>query len=163
MATPNNTDNTQAPSDPQVAPSENQKSQYVITQKSLSGIGGWLLFFMVIFALIGVGGISLFFTGLDAGVKSATDTVTILFSPLIAIAYLGATVLLAMRKKLAVFFVYAALAVMATYTILLQLMDSEDKSGVGVKVGTILVTLVMYGLLALYFRQSRRIKETLVK
>ncbi len=151
------------PPDPQVAPAPGQKVQYVVTQQSLNGLGGWLLFFMVVFALIGIGEVGVFFSGLDAGVKTTTDTITTVFSPLLAVSLLASVTLLAMRKKLALMVVYVSIAIGALYAVISQLVVTEDKEGLGTRIGGVIVGLVLYGLLALYFRQSRRVKETLVK
>lgn len=152
-----------APPDPQVAPQPGQKVQYVVTQQSLNGLGGWLLFFLVIFALISIGEIGIFFNGLDDGVKNSIDTMTVVFAPLLAVGFLASVVLMAMRKKMAVLAIYASLAVGALYSVMSQLIVTDSKDGLGTKVGGIVVAVVLYGLLGLYFRQSRRVKETLVK
>lgn len=154
--------NSTTPPDPQVAPAPGQKVQYVVTQKSLSGVGGWLLFFVVVFALIGLSGISLFFATINDGVTSAASTMDVVFSPLLSVGFLTSVVLITMRKKLASLAVYVTLAVTALYSTMLQLV-STDEDGVALQIGGVVVALIFYGLLALYFYQSRRVKETLVK
>ena len=151
------------PVDPQVAPVEGQKVQYVITQNSLNGLSGWLLFFMIFFALIGIGGVSMFFDGLAAGVNTSDDLVKVIFGPLLSASFLASLILIALRKKIAIPVTYAAYAVFAVYTIALTLISQDSTETAGVKVGSILTGIIIYGLLALYFKQSRRVKETLIK
>lgn len=154
----------QTPPDPQVAPAPNQKTEYVITQKSLNGLGGWLLFFLVVFALMGIGEITTFFQLLDSGVKNTTDTIMVVFAPLLAISLLTSVVLMAMRKKLALVAVYTAVALLALDSIMIQLVVTSGKgSSLALKISGAITSVIFCGLLALYFRQSRRVKETLVK
>lgn len=156
-------DKQPVPQDPQVAPAEGQKTQYVITQRSLNGLGGWLLFFVIVFAIAGLGEVGLFFSGLDAGAKNPSESLALVFSPLLGVGFLASVVLLAMRKKLALVAVYITLAVSALYGVMTTVVATDAKEGLGEKVGAVVVGLLMYALLALYFRQSRRVKETLVK
>jgi hypothetical protein len=152
------------PPDPQVAPVPGQKVQYVITQHSLNGIGGWLLFFLVIFTLIGIGSIGLFFDGLDKGISTAAETIEVVFAPLLAVGFLASVVLIAMRKKVAVMATYVSIAVMALYSAMSTLVSNDDESdSLAIKISGILIAFVFYGLFALYFKQSRRVKETLIK
>lgn len=151
-----------APADPVVAPIEGQKVQYVITQESLNGIGGWLLFFIVVFALTSIGEVGAFFQTLTNGIKTASDGMNMLFSPLMALGFLLSVILLAMRKKLAIMVIYASLATGAVYSVITQIV-TPSKDGVAMIISGIVVSLILYGLVMLYFRQSRRVKETLVK
>lgn len=151
-----------APPDPQVAPTEGQKVQYVIVQNSLNGLGGWLLFFLVMFALTSIGYVGFFFQTLTNGIKTASDGITTLFAPFLAVGFLIVVVLLAMRKKLAVKVIYASLATAAAYSVITQIV-SPSQEGVAMMISGIVVSIIMFGLMALYFRQSRRVKETLVK
>lgn len=161
---PNKPSAPAAPADPQVAPAPNQKVQYVITQQSLNGIGGWLLFFMVVFGVVGIAEIGIFFSGLESGVNTPSDTLAVIFAPILAVGYLASLVLMAMRKKIALLFVYGAIGASALYSTLAQLLTNDNgENSVTMKVSGIIVGLVMYGLWALYFRQSRRVKETLLK
>ncbi len=157
-----NSQKSTTPPDPQVAPAPGQKVQYVVTQKSLSGVGGWLLFFVFVFAILGLAELSLFFTTLSDGVKDAVGTMDVVFAPLLAAGFLTSVVLITMRKKIAVLAAYVTLAVTALYSTMSQLVSTEE-GGVAMKIGGVVVALVFYALLALYFYQSRRVKETLVK
>jgi len=150
------------PPDPQVAPEPGQKVQYTITQNSLNGLGGWLFVFMIVFAVMAIGEIGIFFSMLDTGTKNASDNITVVFAPILAIVFLASLVLTAMRKKMAIMVIYASFALFALYSILSQLVESSS-DGVATKIGTAIVTVIIYGLMALYFRQSRRVKETLIK
>lgn len=153
------------PPDPQVAPTPGQKTQYVITQKSLNGIGGWLLFFMVVFVLVSIAQIGLFFQLLSTGVSTPSDTIAVVFAPLFAVAFLASVVFMAMRKKLAVLAAYAALGLGALYSVISTLVSTDDEMGgsLPLKISSVVIAVILYGLWALYFRQSRRVKETLIK
>ena len=148
-----------APVEPQVAPQVGQPAQYVITQQSLRGIGGWLAFWIVIFALIGIGCITRAFGANDSAESpTAIDT---LFNIVMGAGFLATTVLLAMQKKLGLMAAYGSLALAALYSVINALVNTDDKQP-GYIVGNIIGSLLVYGLIALYFKHSRRVKETLV-
>jgi hypothetical protein len=157
------TPETTTPPDPQVAPVPGQKVQYVITQKSLNGLGGWLLLFVILFALMGIGGISIFFSVFDTGIHTPTETLQAVFGPLLAVSFLASVALIALRKKLAILVTYVAYVVLAAYSSLGTLVATDSKDSAAAKASIVVVTFVIYVLLALYFKQSRRVKETLVK
>lgn len=132
---------------------EAPKVQYVVAQKSLEGIGGWLAFFMVVFGLSAIGAIAQTFQT-PAGVHTVTG-------PIMFIASLAATVLIAMRKKTALWAVYAALGVSFLVAVI-NLITSDDTPEAAALIGGVLVSLVLHGLLGLYFYVSKRVKATLV-
>jgi hypothetical protein len=157
------TPETSTPPDPQVAPLPGQKVQYVITQNSLNGLSGWLLFFLVVFALMGLGGVGMFFGALDTGIHNATDTMAVVFGPLLAVSFLASVIFIGLRKKVAILVTYVAFAVLGLYSIMTTLVSNDSKDTLATKVTIVIATVIIYGLLALYFKQSRRVKETLIK
>lgn len=165
-----------APVDPNApAPQAQQPQviqQYVVTQQSLQGLGGWLVFFLVVFALLGIGYIMMFtqnISGLDD--TGASRIVSLIFSPIIAIGSVAAAALIALQRKLAIVVSLSVLGVSALYSIISIIVafvssssySSYDSSATApVMVGSILATLIFHGLLALYFVVSKRVKQTLI-
>lgn len=148
----------------QQTPPENAKVQYVVAQKSLDGIGGWLAFWLVIFALNGVGYITMFFNDLTGGLQNASQVVSVIFSPVLAVAYLASVALIALRKKLGIWVSMATIGVATVNSIVNTIVAaSSDSSAIGPYVGLVVAQIVVGGLLALYFYQSKRVKATLVK
>lgn len=58
---------------PQFAPQQ-QQVQYIVSERSLEGVGGWLIFWIIVFILGGIGYIMVFFTGIEAGSTEALIT-----------------------------------------------------------------------------------------
>lgn len=166
--------------------------QYVMAQKSLEGIGGMLVFWLIAFGLTGAGYFSIFFmSAFNPAINSTgAGIVTIIFAPLIAVAALGTVVLIALRKKRAVLASLVSVGVMTLYSIVNTIVVAAAASAVvntasdiyssysydvtpyaqsaqstlmGVAIGTIVATLVYGGLVALYFLTSKRVKQTLIK
>lgn len=150
------------PPEPQVVPTPGQKVQYVIEQKSLYGIGGWLLFFMIVFGLAGIGYISLGVTAISTGFGTASNAINAIFYPLLAIAYLASLILLILRKKLGVLVTYITFGIAAVFSVL-QNLTEQATSGIAAQIGYAITAVVLFFLLALYFKQSRRVKETINK
>lgn len=139
--------------------------QYVVAQKSLDGIGGWLMVFLIIFGLLGLAYITVFFTSLGQSINTPTETVGVIFSPILAVGFLGSVVLIALRKKLAIYASMAtigALTVLNVITAIIKASNGSSSETVGVTIGSVVVTVIFGGLLALYFYSSKRVKATLV-
>ena len=81
--------------------------------------------------------------------------------PIMFIASPAAAVLIAMRKKTALWAVYAALGVSFLVAVI-NLITSDDTPEAAALIGGVLVSLVLHGLLGLYFYVSKRVKATLV-
>ena len=171
-------------------PAGQQNVQYVVQEKSLKGVGGWLIFFMICFGFAAVYGLIGFFVSLAAvveGSASAPLIVNLIFTPLIAAASVLAIVYTAMQRKLGKLVSMGAYALGAVYSTILipvttiagcnaynsvvnsysyygaQATDCPGAGGwVGI-IGGILVSWVISGLFALYFVLSKRVKATLVK
>lgn len=141
-----------------------QQIQYIVTEKSLKGIGGWLIFWMILFALAGIGYISIFFNTL--GSSSGSAITTLLFAPILAIGFVTSVVLIAMAKKLGRVFSIVTLGVSALYSVVNILVAASNtyfKTEPGTIIGGILISLVVFGLTILYFVASKRVQQTLVK
>lgn len=132
---------------------EQPKVQYVVMQKSLEGIGGWLAFFLVVFGMDAVYYIMHTFAD-PAGIHTVTD-------PLIGLAFVACTVLVSMRKKVALWAVYGTLVLSFLISVINILTGDTDE--VGVMIGSIVGSLVFHGLVALYFFSSKRVKATLTR
>lgn len=142
---------------PQAAP-----VQYVVSSESLKGVKGWLLFFVICFAIGGLINIMTFFQSLNS--VSVTNITTVIFSPILAILAISAVVTVAMQKKLGKWLAvslygFAAVSTV-TNTVIGYVRSGSDN--VATLIGTIIAMLVGFGLIMLYFFVSRRVKETLV-
>ncbi len=148
---------------PQFVPQ--QQVQYVVSQQSLEGVGGWLVFWLIVFILMGIGYIMAFFTGLENGGDEASDILLMIFSPLIAIGAIGSAVTIALRKKLAIWMSVATLGIAGLYNILSIIIAAVDNrySSIAITVGGILVSIVFSGAIILYFFASKRVKQTLTR
>ena len=145
---------------PQAAP-----VQYVVMAESLKGVKGWLLFFVICFALAGIGYISMFFAAMQ-DLSAASSIVTLVFAPVLATLYIATVVFVAMQKKLGKWLAIGSLGVGALYSVITSVAgyvtgSSNGSDAVGL-IGGIVVGLVFQGLLVLYFFVSKRVKETLV-
>lgn len=144
------------PATPDTASFQDQpKVQYVVMQKSLEGLGGWLAFFLVIFALSAIGYFSSTFSS-DFGLGSVLN----LF---LAVGYLVSVVMIALRKRSALWAVYTTLTLSFLSAVVNVTILAEKKGEAGEIAGVIVSTLIFHGLLALYFYVSKRVKATLVK
>ena len=148
--------------DPQVAPAPAQTPQYVITQESLNGIKGWLLFFMIVFALVGLGAISIFSQQITSDIDSLSKVILTILTPLMAISFIGTVVLIALRKKAGRLAAYTSLGLAVLYSITTAFVGTNDANAASIVTG-IIISVIIYGLWALYFKQSRRVHETLTK
>jgi hypothetical protein len=154
----------QAPQQPGVPYQQPVQVQYVVSQQSLEGLGGWLMFWVVIFSLTGIGYITTFFGSIQHG-GTAAATLALIFTPLLAGLYIASVVLIALRKKLGKWFSIGTLGVSALY-ITIGVIIAVSQSGtseMAVVAGTILVNIVLHGLFALYFIVSKRVQLTLVR
>lgn len=145
---------------PQAAP-----VQYVITAPSLKGLKGWLLLATIIFALMGFGYIGGFFA-LLVNAHTASDIVSVVASPILAVMAFTAVVLIVLQKKIArkmsmVFLVAAALYSVLSGVVNFMIHTYSTQALVSLLSGSI-IALIAYGLFVLYFVVSKRVKETLV-
>jgi len=146
-------------------PAKPSQIQYVVAKQSLEGLGGWLAFWMVIFALAGLAYIGIFFAALDAGMSTSAEILLTIFSPIMAIAFIASVALIAMRKKLGKTVSIVALGIAELYSVLsaiITITNNGSSGSVSSAIGGIVVSLVMTGLFILYFLVSKRVKATLV-
>lgn len=135
--------------------------------ESLKGIKGWLLFFTVCFALSGLIYIGQFFTAMT-DLSTASAVVSLIFTPILAVAAIVTTVFIAMEKKLGKWLAVGTLGFGAIAGVTQTIVTFADgSSGTTLSapliISAILIGLIGPGLIALYFFVSKRVKETLVK
>ncbi len=178
----------EAPAQPQPVMQQQpqpQQVQYVVMEKSNKGIGGWLIFWLVMFGLAAIGYITTFFASM-LNLDEATGVVSLIFSPLLAVGYIMSIVMIAMEKKIGKLITWITLGVSGLYSIVNMIVayatasqavssysryrsysyreyDSDVQQALPLLIGMILVTIVIHALVALYFILSKRVKETLVK
>lgn len=173
-----------APNAPQYSPAPQvQQVQYVMMEQSLKGIGGWLIFWMVIFSIGAIGYISIFFASMLV-LSDASAIVALIFSPLLAAGYITSVVMMAMQKRLAKLITWITLGVSAVFTTINSIVSyvtgsntttstyssysssdvylREFEQSIPMLIATIMTSLLVHGLVALYFILSKRVKETLV-
>lgn len=142
---------------------ENVKVQYVVEHRSVEGLGGWLMFWLIVFAIAGLSYTASFFTQLGLGANDAVGVVYIILSPLMAVAYLASVVFIAMRKKLGKTLAISAIGLSALYSLISAVIDMANNNGnLGATVGGLMTVLIASGLMALYFVVSKRVKATLI-
>lgn len=162
-----------------------QPTQYIVMQQSLKGVGGWLIFWLICFGFAAIGYIYSFFASM-LNLSSAPAIVSLIFAPLLAAGYITSIVLIAMQKRLGRLLTWITLGVSAVFSVVNTIVayvtvssaarsfdtyyssySSYSTSSVVEKslplvIATILVSLVVHALIALYFILSKRVKETLV-
>lgn len=97
--------------------------QYVVQEKSLNGIGGWLIFWLIVFGLNALSALWMFFGSLVGLIEGNTSGIglailieTVIFSLATVAACTTTTVFMAMSKKLSVLLAYVSLGVSALFT-----------------------------------------------
>ena len=133
---------------------QGQQVQYVVAKKSLEGVGGWLAFWVV---LAGLGGLGYIASALDGDSATALSTPAPL-AMLLGVALFATAVLIAMRKAIGKLVAIGTIAASGLITIGTTLSDGADNAAT-----VIIVNALFAGLVALYFMQSERVKQTLTK
>jgi hypothetical protein len=142
-----------------------QNVQYVVQEQSLNGLGGWLAFWMTIFTLSGLIFIVAFFGAIENGVEESASVLLMVFAPILAIAYITSTVLIALRKKIARWVSVGSIGLATLYSVISVIVaasEADDMPITGVVAG-ILTSVVLSGLMALYFIVSKRVAQTLIR
>lgn len=168
--------------------------QYIVAEKSLKGVGGWLIFWLISFSLAAIVYIYTFFAAMliDDDSATAIKVILLIFTPILAAAYIASVVLISMQKRLGKLLALITLGISALYGVILtittyvvgrsELTDrcssysnsyyssystSSCSSGADqalpMVIAAVLATLVAHGLVMLYFFLSKRVKETLVQ
>ena len=169
-----------------------QQVQYVVQEKSLQGIGGFLVFWLIVFGLYSVSFLFAFFiclagiveSGLPSGVGGAVVIETMIFGLLICVSYILTVVFITMQKKLGRILSFVSIALTALFVVVICLTSMfaqfcsksysyyggyhETCSGIGaggiiMLIAAIMGALIYAGLVSLYFILSKRVKLTLVK
>lgn len=133
--------------------------QYVVSQQSLKGMRGWLLFFVLVSGLAAIAYVGLM---VDTYASFSSDkTADAIFLPILIASSLATVILTAMSKKIAKFAFMAFYAVAYVYQIIsVALGDKVDGAEL---VSSILIGGIWLLFIVLYFLNSKRVKETLVK
>jgi len=168
-------DTTVEQSTPQVQPV--QQVQYVTMEKSLKGVGGWLIFWIIMFSLAAIGYISAFFASMMS-LSNAASIVTLIFAPILAAGFITSVVMIAMQKRIGKLVTFITLGVSAVYALINSIVgyltvgnaaghysysaSSSVEKSIPMLIASILISLLVHALVALYFVLSRRVKETLV-
>ena len=154
----------QAPQQPGVPYQPPVQVQYIVSEKSLEGLGGWLIFWLVCFALAAIVYTMAFFGAIEKADGSASLALVLVFSPIITIASIASVVLIALRKKIGRWVSIGAFGVSALYFVVSVIVSmSATGSQIAANIGAILVVLLVHGLFALYFIVSKRVKLTLTR
>jgi hypothetical protein len=135
-------------------------------QQSLQGIAGWLAFFVAVFCFQALGYISIFFLAISALSNGGPvgNVVSVIFALPIAALTIATVVLISMQKKIGKILALSTLGVGALYNVIVQTVElAMDGGDVAAGMSTIIAGLIGYGLVAIYFVASKRVKATLVK
>lgn len=147
--------------------------QYIVHSASLKGLRGWLLFFMVCFAIGGLIHIGQFFNTLN-DLRTPGDILNVIATPLLAILSLGTVVLISLQRAIgrwSAIATYVTGAIYLTISTIITVATAGNHTPTDVfdtqpsatqAVASVVVGWVVTGLLSLYFMTSRRVKETLV-
>ena len=143
---------------PQAAP-----VQYVVMAESLKGVKGWLLFFTVCFGLAGTAYVTAFFGAMN-DLGNASNIVMLIFAPILAALSIAAAVTISMEKVVGKWLAVTTFGVAAIYGVISSIIGIATLVGdVSMLMSGIIVSLIIQGLVMLYFFTSRRVKETLIK
>lgn len=155
---------------PQPTVPPTQQVQYITTQKSLNGIGGWLIGWLIYLALIAISSITMFFALIQVKTSGSTSSnmfevdasanVSLIFMPLLAIASIGAIIFVSQRKLLGKMLSIATIGVYLLWLIIMVMIGGGELLMI---VSSVCVMALLSGLQALYFFQSERVKQTLTK
>ena len=173
-----------------VAPAQ-PASQYVVSEKSLQGLGGWLVFWVIVLGFYSVYGILFTFVWFASLAESSSADpnliVAAIFTPIIAACFLTSLILISMQKKLGKLLAlisFGVVGLFATVSCIVAMArqycntsytysyynsasqttcNGASASAVIMLVGVIISVWVGVGLISLYFLKSRRVQQTLIK
>lgn len=167
-----------------------QPMTQVDPEAQLKGVAGWLAFFVVVFGINSFSYLVVFISSLASMLDGDTTGSTIamaIVTPIAGVALLLAAVNIAMRRKLGKTLSQIALAISGVGIAILALVSlftdtasveygydyyggsyantasSPSASAIVLTLGWVVIELVIYGLVCLYFQQSRRVKKTLTE
>ena len=129
----------------------------------LNGIAGWLAFFMVVVTIGALVSATMFFTSL-LDISQPYAIISIIMAPIVVTLAIATAVMVSRRKRLGGRLAIATLVASFLHTILMTvtytLIDGLETSVVIIYIA--IMQAIAAFLCCLYFRISRRVKETLV-
>lgn len=162
--------------------------QYVVQEKSLVGVGGWLIFWLIVLGMYALYGLIFTFVFIAALVGGSSDPsliVATIFAPLIAASFIATLVLITMQKKLGKLMAWIAFGTVALFVTVMCIVamvreyctqsfsyytysytptcSHMEASGIVMMIGLIITAWVGAGLVSLYFLKSKRVALTLTK
>lgn len=154
----------QVPQQPGVPYQPPVQVQYVVSEKSLEGLGGWLIFWLICFALSAILYIGAFFGAIDKAGSGASFALVLIFSPIIAGLSIASIILIALRKKLGKWVSIGTFGASALYFVISVIVNLDTIGDrIGATIAGLLIVLLIHGLFALYFIVSKRVQLTLTR
>ena len=139
--------------------------QYTLATPPPKDVAGWLAFFMVVVTIGALVSVAMFFTSL-LDISQPYAIISIIMTPIVTTLAVATAVMVSRRKRLGGRLAIATLIASFLHTILMAVTDTLiDGLGTGVVMGFIYIAImqaIAAFLCCLYFRISRRVKETLV-
>lgn len=161
--------------------------QHGVIEGAYTGVEGWLMFFLIVFSIAALGHGWAFF-GAVLLLSTSINLVTLVFSSLLFVGYIATVVTIVMQKRVGWVLAWVVLAMSAVYSVVsatigylvasdaahtLQAGPQYEQSArsalesvsdsLPMVIGSVVVSLVVHGAIALYFMRSRRVKATLVR
>lgn len=150
----------QSSAQPQISP-----VQYALATPPPKDVAGWLAFFMVVVTIGALVSATMFFTSL-LDISQPYAIISIIMTPIVVTLAIATAVMVSRRKKLGGRLAIATLIASFLHTILMTVTYTLiDGLGTGVVMISIYIAImqaIAAFLCCLYFRISRRAKETLV-
>ena len=148
----------QSSAQPRVSP-----AQYALATPPPKDVAGWLAFFMVVVTIGALVSATMFFTSL-LDISQPYAIISIIMAPIVVTLAIATAVMVSRRKKLGGQLAIATLIASFLHTILMTvtytLIDGLETSVVIIYIA--IMQAIATFLCCLYFRISRRAKETLV-
>ena len=170
-----------------------QNVQYVVQEKSLKGVGGWLIFWLIYLGLTAIYGLIATFIYLAAlaegnasGTTFAILIQSVIFTPILCATAIMSVIFISMQKKLGKIMAWVTFGISALYATIVSITamftqvcrtvrtggwfgqtetvcEGIGAGGIIMLFGAIVVSIVIAGLCSLYFWKSKRVALTLVK
>lgn len=105
------------------------QAQYIQQENSLRGLGGLLVFWLIVFGMYSVSFLFVFFfalasiaeDGLPSGTNGALAIETMIFGLLICVSYILTVVFIAMQKKLGRLLAFISIGLTALYAVIMSI------------------------------------------
>ena len=138
--------------------------QYALATPPPKDVAGWLAFFMFVVTIGALVSATMFFTSL-LDISQSYAIISIIMTPIVVTLAIATAVMVSWRKKLGGRLAIATLIASFLHTILMAVTNTLI-DGLGTDVVIFIYIAIMQAIAAflccLYFRISRRVKETLV-